>query len=185
MKNRTSFCSSSKSGLLCTLAAWLFAAAAFGAPITCTGFTITDGQIGSWKFHNARVYLTFESDTANVQFLHVPIDPSDLSQGTVDVYLNPTGKASVTIISGKKVVRAHLAPNQILMTLDLGNGAGSDLSKQLHRRGLIVLRGRQDGLAVNFHPVLLASKTLVTAGKSSRRTQALSPTARSQNGARG
>ena len=41
-------------------------------PIKYTGFTITDGQLGSWAFHNARVILTFVSDTkyvhSNVQF---------------------------------------------------------------------------------------------------------------------
>jgi hypothetical protein len=105
--------------LHCALASSLFALAALAEPITYTGFTISHGQLGSWSFQNARVYLTFKSDTANVQFVQVP-DPFG---GTVDTYINQTGDASVTIVSGEKVVTAHLAPQQILVSLDLGDTA--------------------------------------------------------------
>jgi hypothetical protein len=63
------------------------------------------------------VYLTFQSDTDNVQLLQEP-DPFG---GTVDIALNQTGKASVTIVSGGRAVRANFAPNQIFVSLDLGN----------------------------------------------------------------
>ncbi len=85
-------------------------------PITYTGFTITDGSLGAWKFHNARVYLTFQSDTRNVQFMQAPGDG-----GTIDIYINQTGKASVTIISEGKLVTATFAPNQIFVSVDLGH----------------------------------------------------------------
>lgn len=48
--------------------------AALAEPVTYTGFTITDGKLGNWSFHNARVYLMFKSDTTNVQFMQ-PLDP--------------------------------------------------------------------------------------------------------------
>ncbi len=45
----------------------LFVSTALAAPVTYTGLTITDGQLGSWSFTNARVYLTFQTDTSFVQ----------------------------------------------------------------------------------------------------------------------
>jgi len=98
----------------------LWAAVAGAAPVTYTGFTITDGQLGHWKFHNARVYLTFKGDTKDVQFAQVPVDPTDPTRGSVDAYIQQTGVASVTIFSGGKSVHATFAPNQILITSDLG-----------------------------------------------------------------
>ena len=56
--------------------------AAMAEPVTYTGFTITDGKLGNWSFHNARVYLTFKSDTKNVQFM-LPLDPFNAPLGTV------------------------------------------------------------------------------------------------------
>ena len=96
----------------------------FPAPVTYTGFTITDGQLGHWKFQrkfqNARVYLTFKGDTKDVQFVQVPVAPTDPTLGSVDAYIQQTGVASVTIFSGGKSVHATFAPNQILITSDLG-----------------------------------------------------------------
>jgi hypothetical protein len=89
--------------------------------VTYTGFTITDGKLGSWAFHNARVYLTFESDTDDVQFIQPLIDPSNPSFGTVDILINQTGKASVLIIASDRIVAARFAPNQIFVSLDLGD----------------------------------------------------------------
>jgi hypothetical protein len=104
---------------LCTVAVLLLSSAASARPITYTGFTITDGQLGSWTFHNARVYLTFRSDTNNVQFMQIP-DPFNPG-GTIDAWINPTGTASVTVVSGGRAVHATFAPNQILVSVDLGN----------------------------------------------------------------
>lgn len=105
--------------VLCAVAVLLLPSAASAKPITYTGFTITDGQLGSWTFHNARVYLTFQSDTNNVQFMQFadPFNPG----GTIDAWINPTGKAAVTIVSGRRAVHATFAPNQIFVSLDLGN----------------------------------------------------------------
>ena len=97
--------------------------AAVAEPVTYTGFTITDGKLGSWSFHNARVYLTFKSDKGNVQFIQPP-DPCS-AVGTADIWINQTGKASVTIISGQKVVSANfVAPTQIFVSADLGDTPG-------------------------------------------------------------
>jgi hypothetical protein len=106
-------------GKLLALSAVLLASAAGAAPVTYSGFTITDGQLGTWAFHNARVYLTFHGDTNNVQFIQPP-DPFNPG-GSIDAYVNTVGTASVTIISGRKRVHATFAPNQILISLDLGN----------------------------------------------------------------
>jgi len=95
--------------------------AALAEPVTYTGFTITDGKLGSWTFHNARVYLTFKGDTNNVKFIQPLIDPNNPSNGSVDIWINQTGKASVTIISGQQVVSANFAPNQIFVSTDLGD----------------------------------------------------------------
>jgi len=103
---------------LCAVAVLLLSSAANAKPITYTAFTITDGQLGSWTFHNARVYLTFQGDTNNVQLLTFG-DP--FTGGTIDAWVNPTGKSSVTIVSGGRAVRATFAPNQIFVSLDLGN----------------------------------------------------------------
>src|SRR5579883_2925280 len=75
---------------------------AAAAPVTYTGFTITDGQIGTWQFHNARVVLRFDGDTNNVQLVQFP-DPFD-----------PTATAQVAIIYGNRIgdhlnVAAHRA----------------------------------------------------------------------------
>lgn len=98
----------------------LLASVASAAPVTYTGFTITDGQLGNWVFHNARVYLTFKGDTDNVQLIQPP-PPNPLLGGTVDILINPTGTASVTVISGGRSAHATFAPNQIFVSLDLGN----------------------------------------------------------------
>ena len=69
---KQSRCSSPSTGLrflVAALALVLGSSCAVAAPITYTGFLITDGQLGKWSFHNARVILTFESDTTYVQTL--------------------------------------------------------------------------------------------------------------------
>jgi hypothetical protein len=115
--------------LLCTVIVALLAATASAAPVTYTGFTITDGKLGSWEFHNARVYLSFQSDTKHVQFMQFPfvpsdpncLDPTNPPPCTVDVYVNQTGTASVTIISDGKAVHATFAPHQVFVSFDLGD----------------------------------------------------------------
>jgi hypothetical protein len=104
------------------LTASLLATAAIAAPITYTAFTDTDGKIGSWSFHNARVYLTFHGDTSNVQTIDVP---NIFITGTMtEAVLNATGTASVTIITAQKTVHARFLPNQLFVSLDHGTLPG-------------------------------------------------------------
>jgi len=130
MKNLSrshAFATSFRTSFLCAVAVLLLASAASAARITYTGFTITDGQLGSWKFHNAQVYLSFESDTSHVQLTQIqgvnvayigPFPPQQLCTGPASAI----GTAQVSIISGEKRVRATFAPNQLFVSLDLDNG---------------------------------------------------------------
>lgn len=119
----TSFRASS----LCAVVVLLLASVTSAARITYTGFTITDGQLGSWKFHNAQVYLSFETDTSHVQLTQIqnvnvayvgPFPAQQLCTGPASAI----GTARITIISGGKSVRATFAPNQLFVSLDLDNG---------------------------------------------------------------
>ena len=104
-------------GLSRTLAALAFAsglvASAAAVPITYTGFTITDGKIGTHTFHNARVILTFVSDTTYVQQTTI------LGQS---IAYNPTGTAKIVIVGDHLNVQATIAPNQIFVSFDKSNG---------------------------------------------------------------
>jgi hypothetical protein len=94
------------------------ATAARASPIAYTGFTITDGELGSWSFTNARVYLRFEGDTSDVQNQTIT-DPT--TGESADVNLITKGRASVLVVAAEKVVHATFAPNQLFVSLDLGN----------------------------------------------------------------
>src|SRR3974390_373133 len=76
---------------LAALVLGLQALPARAEPITYTGVTVTDGKLGSWSFHNARVYLTMISDTTQAQLLS-PYPNTD-----VVVALNTYGDAYITI----------------------------------------------------------------------------------------
>jgi hypothetical protein len=86
-------------------------------PITYTGFLITDGQLGAWKFHNARVVLTFESNTKFIQTIPLVCVMNQ------DVVYDPTGEAWVTIADHQRVVTARFARNQIYASFDQDAGA--------------------------------------------------------------
>jgi len=101
----------------CWLLALLGPSVMRAEPVTYTGFTITSGQLGSWKFHNARVYLTVQGDTNDVQFMQFP----DGFGGFADTYINAAGEASVTIVTAGKTVHARFAPGQIIVSSDLGS----------------------------------------------------------------
>jgi hypothetical protein len=97
------------------------------APITYTALTITDGSLGSWTFHNARVYISFETDTSNVQVTQIagvnvvyvgPFPAQQLCTGPA----TSIGTARVTIVSGDRRVHATFAPNQLFVSLDRDNG---------------------------------------------------------------
>jgi hypothetical protein len=103
--------------LHCALITLLLATAVIAATITYTGFTITDGQLGSWHFHNARVFLTFVSDT---MYVHTAVISNP--QGDVSIEYNQTGIASITIVGDGKSVTATFDPNQIFISYDLTNG---------------------------------------------------------------
>jgi hypothetical protein len=99
--------------LTCIVLALSLVCPALAAPITYTGFTITNGKIGTHVFHNARVILTFVSDTKNVQLTTL--------LGT-NVAYNPTGTASITIVGDKLSIQAAFAANQIFVSVDRTNG---------------------------------------------------------------
>lgn len=103
----------------------LFISLASAATITYTGYTIADGRLGSWSFKGAQVYINYTGDTNDVQ--------TDFVQGVYVAYNGPyalqqlctgpvihQGTASVTIVSGSRVVHATFAPNQISVSADLG-----------------------------------------------------------------
>jgi len=99
----------------------LVVTAAVAQPITYTGFVITDGQLGAWQFHNARVILTFQSDTDYVQQLVITIPP----HSPTNVVVNTAGTARIRIIDHEKTVDATIDPNQIFVSYDQSNhGAG-------------------------------------------------------------
>jgi len=93
----------------------VLASAVSAESIKYTAFTITDGQLGSWGFHNARVILSFVSDTDKVQS-NVPIPFTDVTAN-----LNAVGTASITVVGDDKTVHATLDPNQIFISFDATN----------------------------------------------------------------
>lgn len=106
---------------------FVLSALASGVPITYTALTITDGSLGSWTFHNARVYISFETDTSNVQVVQIggvnvvyvgPFPAQQLCTGPA----TSIGAARVTIVSGETRVHATFAPNQLFVSLDRDNG---------------------------------------------------------------
>jgi hypothetical protein len=100
--------------VLCAVITLALASPVGAEPIKYTGFTITDGQLGSWAFHNARVILTFVSDTKNVQS-NVQFPPD------VTANLNIQGRAAITIVGDDKTVHATFDPNQIFISFDATN----------------------------------------------------------------
>jgi len=108
----------SRRSLQCIIVLLALASVAAAKPITYVGFTIADGKLGNWTFHNARVYFVMEGDTNAVQAMEAP-NPNDPTD-PVDVLVNPTGRASVTVISGSKVVHAKFDSNQIFVSMDVG-----------------------------------------------------------------
>src|SRR5579864_2362925 len=113
--------------VLCAVIVLPLAQNGYAAPVRYTAFTITDGKLGAWEFHNARVYLTFESDTKYIESTTFDLDPNnqdcfsrDTQPPCIDVNIIQTGKASVAIVSGGKVVLATFVPGQIFVSVDLG-----------------------------------------------------------------
>ena len=98
----------------------LAASLALAEPITYTGFVITDGQLGTWRFHNARVILSFASDTNFVQQF------SSLCPGTVNsafpAAINGVGAATVTIVDHDQVKSAVIQPGQLFVYLNQSGG---------------------------------------------------------------
>ena len=123
--NQVRYFSLSRRSLVFTVLTILVTAGfGFGqAAITYTGFLITDGQLGTWQFHNARVVLTFQSNTRFIQ----TVNPTCVQSQNV-VY-NPVGLATVTIADHDQVVTARFARNQIFVSFDQdagGVGFGSN-----------------------------------------------------------
>ena len=91
---------------------------AAAAPVTYTGFTVTDGQLGSWTFHNARVVLRFDGDTNDVQTVQIT-DPVSLN--VAQIVIISKGTASVTVSTLRRTVHATFGQNQIFVSLDQGD----------------------------------------------------------------
>jgi hypothetical protein len=116
-----------KTAVLCALVSsvLLSIASAALAPITYTGYTIASGQLGSWQFKDAQVYLSYTGDANDVQTGYVAgvfvayNGPYDLQQLCTGPFVH-TGTARVTIVSSDRTVHATFAPNQISVSADLG-----------------------------------------------------------------
>jgi hypothetical protein len=115
----------SRATALCVLVTSILVSMASAVQITYTGYTIANGQLGTWKFKDAQVYLRFSGDTNDVQIGFIenvyvsyigPYNAQQLCTGPA-IY---KGTASVTIISGGRTVHATFAPNQISVSSDLG-----------------------------------------------------------------
>ena len=102
-----------------TLFTLLVTSVASADPVTYTGFTITDGQLGKWKFHSGLVYLTFQGDTKDVQFMQFTLP----SGATADADVITQGTAKVTIVAGDRVEHATFDPNQVIVASDLGDSS--------------------------------------------------------------
>jgi len=106
---------SKRQRLLCTAmcaAAWLATGSAAAAPVTYTGFTVTDVSLNGIHYHNAAVTLKFVGDTANVVTYN----------GMAGIYVNEKGTASVQIVSGATTLQATFTSGQIFVSLDQNNG---------------------------------------------------------------
>jgi hypothetical protein len=119
-----------RAAALWVLVTALFVSLAGAVPITYTGYTIASGQLGSWSFKNAQVYINYTGDTNDVQIdfvlgVYVAYNgPYALQQLCTGPVIHQ-GVASVTIVSGGRAVHATFAPNQISVSTDLG---GVDLN---------------------------------------------------------
>ena len=101
-----------------TAAAWFAAESAVAAPVTYTGFVVTDVSLNGRHFHNVPVTLTFVGDTANVQTFSVTASNGKSASG----WKITKGTASVQIINGVQVIQATFLPGQILVAFDSENG---------------------------------------------------------------
>ena len=95
----------------------LFAFSALAAPITYAAFTITDGQLDHGSFTVRQCFLTFESNTSNVQIATIPD-----TRGNVSLVYNQIGIARITIVGDDKTVNATFNQNQIFVSYDQSNG---------------------------------------------------------------
>jgi len=91
-------------------------AAVSASPIVYTAFTVADGRLGNWSFRDARVVLTQESDTTQVQTISVP----GLGGGSVLISINYGGTASVTITTAQRTVHARFNSGEVFVSLDHG-----------------------------------------------------------------
>jgi hypothetical protein len=83
-------------------------------PVLYTLTTVSDGQLGSLKFTEAAVTITFTGDTRNVR--------SSSETGTI-VFTNREGAATVSISQNGQTVKATFNPGQIYVRYDVYNGA--------------------------------------------------------------
>jgi len=103
---------------LCLVLTLTLPTAASADEITYTGLVVTDGSLGSWQFHNARVFLTYRGNTNNVVTMLAPISGGG---GAAQIELNMGGAASVTIVTADRTEHANFTPGEVFVSLDLGD----------------------------------------------------------------
>jgi hypothetical protein len=104
--------------VLCELLSLVLPTVARAEEITYTGFVVTDGKLGDWEFHNARVYLTYKGDTGSVQTMVFSNSPDS---GSTQIEINSGGVSKITIVTSERTENATFAPGQIFVSLDLGD----------------------------------------------------------------
>jgi len=105
--------------------------AAHAAPVTYTGFVVTDVTLGTTFYHNAEVTLKFYGDTTDIRSFAVTAPDG----GTGNGYLIDRGRATVEIRSVSGVVRATFAPRKVFVSFDQLNG-GIGFSSYIGPNGL-------------------------------------------------
>src|ERR1700736_6372300 len=128
-------------------------AAVSASPIVYTAFTVADGRLGNWSFRDARVVLTQESDTTQVQTISVP----GLGGGSVLISINYGGTASVTITTAQRTVHVRLGVSTLRLSLAATLRRNSQNCPAQNSRRLAVARRhdfrhlRTRASARNFH----------------------------------
>jgi len=119
--------STRRKGFFAVIAAagWFATGSAAAAPVTYTGFMVTDVSLNGQHFHNVPVTLKFAGDTANVQAFSVTASNGKSGSG----WQITQGTATVQIINGVQVIQATFLPGQILVALDSANGGAGFSSR--------------------------------------------------------
>jgi len=102
----------------CGAVSLLIATVVSAAPVTYTGFVVTNVSLGTQYFKNAKVTFTFRGDTGDVKTFSVTAPDGVNGAGSWIT----KGHATVTIVKGGETVNATLAPGQLFVSADTVNG---------------------------------------------------------------